>query len=233
MPVLAKELSVRLRLDARYDVLDSNVGAYVRNDQTAGWELRNSTYKKETGELWFSSNPGIFSAISRPSPATPAGINSQTMSMLNVHSSLAITDLAVFNPSQTASSNQLINVLNAIAEDKKQVAVNQTPSQATITTLQRSGMFVSAGAASVPREQAVASMIRLYELKTKQQIRPSYNLNNTPYTDTRSAAAQYHTALLKAAEINMLSGNSARPKAALTLGELFELAEVVILDAGL
>lgn len=229
----ATPLGVRVQLQNRADTLDSNVQAYYFNDQTTQWTSAPATYQKETGQLLFTAQPAAYAAIASQAPSI-SNLNDGAVSMLNVHSALNITDMTSFDSNAKATGNQVINVLYALANGTRDVAINKIPDAAEITALQNAGMGITANAATVPREQAISAMVRLYELKTKQQIKPTYTVATSPYSGTSSASPTYQTAMLKAAEVDLLNGPQAlRPKETISIGELFGLADAIIADAGM
>lgn len=229
-------MDVKLKLNTRYEVFDKNVGGYYTGANIGEWTNANAQYWKEDAAFKFSTKlMATYASIATNGPKVLVQDNT-TVSMLNVTSKLTITDLTTYNSNAPVTANNFNNVMYALMKGQKSVAMNGQLSAEQIGELSKAGLItVATGTSSVPREQAVQSIIRAYELKTGYKITGYPTLSTTMYSDIKDAGTMYQTAMLKGEFLGLypVTTNLARPKANLNMGEMFQLADVVILDSGL
>jgi len=233
LPTLAHPYKAELKIGSRYLMQDRNTDAYTHTANDTGWVRANgSAFDQVTGMLSFhTARLATYAGIARTIPKSTDSA-SMDNAIYTVGSRINIMDLPTYNPGSAATSNQVNQVIAALASGKKDVAVNSLLADEEQSALSKAGMLTSGQ--TVPREVAVSAFMKLYEVKTKSVVKDYAKINETPYTDIKTASSQYQTAMLKAAELGFFrDGSLARPKEPLTLGDLFYMADIVIQDAGL
>jgi len=165
--------------------------------------------------------------------------------MLYVASRLRLTGMDVLIPNTAVSAGQLNQLVNAIADNRLNTSLDAPLSDADRSALTKAGMFTERS--PVIRQDAIASLVRLYEVKTGRPVTGYKDMFQTPFTDIIQAADAYKTPLLKAAQLGMLNSANAwnataggsplyyayraNPAGYLTMGDMFKMAEIVLRDA--
>jgi hypothetical protein len=246
----ALPLNIELRLSHPLYKYPSHVGAYVAHMDTAGWEPREAKPNIEQNALSFDAyETAAYAAISSGAPAVapnhPYGTSDQAVrnAMLYVTSKLRFTDMNVLIPNAAVSSGQFNQLVNAIANNKLDTALNAPISASDTDALKKAGLFTEKS--PVIRQDAIAALVRLYELRTGVPVTAYKDMFQTPFTDIMYAADEYKTPLLKAARLGMLSASNewnlvhandsplyisyrANPTGYLTMGDMFKMAEIVL-----
>ncbi len=226
-----KPVTVSMAIDNRYLVNDKNVAMYSQlNGVTNSWTPATSKYNYATNKFSYDTkNLGNFSVISKP--ITNSIINAdanQVDNLYSVNTVINVTDMGTYNPNAFISANQFNNIIWAVIKDSPTVSMNKTLDQTAYTELGRGKMLVSG--VYVTREKGIASLARLYELKTKEAIVPVNALSAQGFSDYASVSSEYQQGVNKAIEIGMISGSQIRPRANMTFGEFMDMLELVVLD---
>ncbi len=231
---LQTPINVALAIDNRFLAQDKNVGMYKQvNGNTANWTPTYSKYNSANNKFYYDTkNTGTFTVISKDVPvATNTGSTSSVSAenaLYSVNSAINITDLTYFNPSTLITANQFNNIVWAVANNGTSVAMNKTLDQTAYTGLGRAKLLVSGS--YVTREKGLASIARLYELKTKEAVAPVSKLSEQGYSDYAKVDSAYSQGVNKAIDIGLVSGSTIRPKDNMTLGEFMTMIEAVVLD---
>lgn len=230
---LAKEMTVHLKLDDRYSLLDSNVGAYTDTELTLQWQRMNYVYDNINGSFKSTTKQlGSFSAIKNNPMAVSSSSTDVVNSVVSVSTRLHVTDVSNFKPQGVVSTVQFNNIVAAIANGKKDVAINGALPDGDYTALSRKGIVLSG--ATVTREEGVNALVRLYEVKTGRLIENYTPLNLTQYTDIKNATAKFQSALLKAGYIGFFNNTyGARPKDVMSMEDLFYMIDIIMQDCGM
>lgn len=227
----AKPVTIALKTENRYSAIDSNVSAYT-NDSEADklWNRVNATYDNATGTYNFTTGKlETYCALAVAAPTAMGTDQSAKSNIATFQSRLNITDIASFNPQKVVSVVEFNNIIAAIAMGKKDVQLNSALSTEEYTALSRKGILVNGSVVS--RQQAVKSLIALYEAKTKTRVYNYSTLETTPYADIKNADPIYRTAMLKAGDLGFFeTSNGARPKDVLGLNELIYMTNIILED---
>ncbi len=227
-----KDVSVAIKLNDRYTIQETNVGAYYDTDLTADWQRYTSMYDEVTGTFIGNTKiPAAFSAIRKNAPSISSNDANAVNSLVNLNSRIAITDLQYAKPNSVVSTVQFNNIVAAVANGRKDVAVNGALSDDDYKALSRKGMLINS--ATVSREEGINILVKLYETKTGRKA--AYTpINLTPYTDISGADPKYVSALLKAGDLGFY-GNTygARPKDTMSFADLLYMVDIIIRDGNL
>ena len=227
-----KDVGVAIKLNDRYTSQETNVGAYYDTDLTVNWERYDAMYDEITGTFIGNTKiPATFSAIRKNAPSISTNDANAINALVSLNSKIAITDMQYAKPNAVVSTVQFNNIVAAIANGRKDVAINGALPDADYTALSRRGMLISSP--TVSREEGVNALVKLYEVKTGRQA-PYTSLELTQYTDIKDANPAYQISLLKAADLGFY-GNTygARPKETMSLTDLLYMADIIIRDSNM
>jgi 3-hydroxyacyl-CoA dehydrogenase len=123
---------------------------------------------------------------------------------------------------------QINRMILAIANNANQVAINQNLSPAEVDSLTRGGMLVP-GAAHVTRQNAMAALVRLFEVRTGNRITQP-TLAASAFPDIADAAPHLRDALLRAEFLGFLDHGTglANPHGHLTMGDAMLIFEIIL-----
>ena len=232
---LAVPAALSMKLTNRSVAYDSNIGAFYYDKSQNAWARLDGKYDSVMARVNTAANKaGDYAVIASAPPAqtgsTDAGANA---SAYVVNSALHFTDLKAYNPSAYVNAWQLNKIISALANGQKDVAVNAALTEAEQQALTKAGLFVSGGT-TVSRENAVAALVKLYEVKTRFPVQGYPLLAASPYQDINSAASAAKLPLLKAGYLGFFGdGATAAPKQALTFKDMLLMVDIIIQDAGL
>jgi len=247
-----RPLNVEMRLLHPIFDYPSHVGAYVAHMDTIGWEQRASKPNMNQDSLTFETyDTALYSAISSGTPSVAHLHGSSTdQAVIDaiqlVNSKIRITDIDVLLPNSAVSAGQMNQLVNAIANDSLNVELNAPLNHEDLVGLIAAGLITEK--TPVLRQDAIAVLVRLYELRTGRPVIVHKNVLQTPFTDIVQAPEEYHEPLLKAAHLGMLSAANewnrhrandsplffsyrANPSGFLTTGDLFKILEIVLRDS--
>ncbi len=227
-----KNVDVAIKLNDRFTSQETNVGAYYDTDLTTNWERYNSVYDDVNGTFIGTTKiPATFSAIRKNAPSISTNDPNAINSLISLNSKIAITDMQYAKPNAVVSTVQFNNIVAAVANGRKDVAINGSLPDADYTALSRRGMLISSP--TVSREEGVNALVKLYEVKTGRQA-PYTSLELTQYSDIKNANPAYQTAMLKAGDLGFY-GNTygARPKETMSLTDLLYMVDIIIRDSNM
>lgn len=227
------DMDIRLKLENRYLVMDSNVGGYVSDTNSGGWSRLNGDFGRMTGTLDISTRKlANFAAISKNSPVLFDADNSVTNSVINVTTRLDIRDLPSLDPNDPIHPNQFNQLVLAVSKNQLSVSINDTMNEDDRSSLGKAGMLVTGS--NVSREAGIGSLIRLYENKTRPVKDYRKSASESDFPDMSSVSTQFMTQMQKAEEIGMLDRfDTIDPKRDMTFADVFYMLDIIIADAGL
>lgn len=227
-----KDISVGIKLNDKYTMEETNVDAYYDTDLTTEWQRLANTYDSVSGTFISKTKiPATFSAIRKNAPSISTNDSNAINALVSLNSRIAITDMQYAKPNAVVSTVQFNNIVAAIANGRKDVAINGALPDADYTALSRRGLLITAP--TVSREEGINVLVKLYEVKTGRQA-PYTSIQVSQYKDIANANPSYQTALLKAGDLGFY-GNTygARPKDTMSLTDLLYMADIIIRDCGL
>ncbi len=155
-----------------------------------------------------------------------ANIGSEPDYYYSVVSQLNITDLRPYKGSNPVYALQYNNIIAGILKDKAEITMGATLSNDEYTALGRSGMLVSGD--KIKREDAIASMVAVYEQQTGSQISTTTSQSSVP--GISSVSSKNKTAVNKAYDIGLYDDSKTTFSDTLTFDELFYMVDLVLAD---
>jgi len=227
-----KDVGVGIKLYDKYTSQETNVGAYYDTDLTTEWQRYDSVYNAEKGTFIGKTKiPASFSAIRKNAPSMATSDKNAVNSLVGVNSRIAITDTQNVRDNSPVSAVQFNNIIAAVANGRKDVAINGALPDEDYKALARKGLVISS--ANVSREEGTNALVRLYEVKTGRQA-PYTSLELSQYSDISQADPKFRTALLKAGDLGFFENtNGARPKDIMSFGELLYMVDIIIRDSNM
>jgi len=229
----AVPMEINIKLNNRYAGAQSNIGAYVSDKNTGGWQRLATKYDNISGTFSLSSKKlANFAAISRSAPAAETAADDAVAdSMAKLSSKIDMRDLTTYNPNGAIHPNQFNLLVLGLSRNQTSVDVNTPMTNEQISVLGKAGMLVSGS--RVPLEAGINALVRLYENKAGR-VKSFPKANESSFSNIASVTAQYQTAMLKAEEIGMLDQFTAlNPKKDMTFSEVLYILDIIIDDAGL
>ncbi len=152
--------------------------------------------------------------------------SSQSNEYYNVTSALNITDLRTFNGSDPVYALYFNNIVAGIAKDKSSIAMRDTLDSSDYTALGRSGLLIAGD--KVKREDAISSLVKLYEIETGTKIQLTTSTSSVPGISKVSSANKQNVA--KAYQIGLYDDSNTNFSSTLTFNEFFYMLDLIITD---
>ena len=225
----AKPLNMNLAVSGQYVEGATNMGAYVQDGNTAGWQRLNSAFDTVSKSMNFTSQRSAsYSAIGLITPWSQTQAYTLNQ-MYAVNSKMNITDLGYYNENADINIVQFNQLIAAALKGSTTVEINQPLSTADYNGLGKAKLLVSGnGGSPVSREAGISAMVKLFEVKTKSPVSGYPTIGETGYSDIATADAVYRTSLLKAVELGFYRGVSANPKGKLTFGDAMHMLDIIL-----
>ena len=210
-----------------------NIGLYRSGEGFVGWQDTRGEFSWANMSLNTSTyTPMTFAGIARNAPpivgpGAAAHSPEVNQAMQRVLGRLNFTDLITFDRSRVVTVNEFNNVVNALANGRTNVTLGAQLTQAEVTALTRARFYTSASGFN--RANATETLVRLYELRTRQVLTPITPVTSVP--GLANAPANLHHNLRKAADIGFITGPFI-PNEQLTMGELMIMLDIIIMDSG-
>ncbi len=144
----------------------------------------------------------------------------------SVVSKLNITDLRPYKGSNPVYALQYNNLIAGILKDKAEITMGATLASDEYTALGRSGMLISGD--KIKREDAIASMVAVYEQKTGSQISTTTSQSSVP--GISSVSNKNKAAINKGYDIGLYDDSKTSFSDTLTFDELFYMIDLVVAD---
>ncbi|MDR1704547.1 MAG: fibronectin type III domain-containing protein [Clostridiales bacterium] len=214
-----------------------DTGLFARNiaaigyTQSAGrWAVNEHTQNVPEGTVTqMTQDIGSYAVVARQAPRALTADAGVSAAIANVNKRMALSGLEYYDQNADVSSSQFNKLVAAVAKSSPAVRITDQLTPGEYSSLAKSAML-AADSDALLREEAVPILVKLYELKIKEQIKEYTPLVETRYLDILAAAPQYQPGLLKAADLGLLDGgvNAARPKDAITFGELIKMVDLIM-----
>ncbi|MDR0271735.1 MAG: hypothetical protein LBI27_00245 [Clostridiales bacterium] len=223
METFAAPLDIVLSVDNNLTPVGVNTGLYQSGSNISGWQDMNAQFTFGANNIAAQTQrPATFAGITRNAP--PSAV--QDPSMERVTSRLNITDLTSYEPSRQVTANEFNNIVNAIVRNNSTVTIGANLSADHANALSRARLY----ATDLNLETALDIMVRLYENKTQQILTPKTPASSIP--GLQNATPSTHNNLRIAADLGFITG-PLEPNARLTMGELMNMVDIIIQDAGM
>jgi hypothetical protein len=203
-------------------------GLFVHDTNAASW--RDTAGRFDFAQSTLTSNinaPTTFAGISRNAPPAGTPNHPSNAAMQNIASRFTITDMTRFDPEREVTALQFNNIVNAISNNRTSATMGASLPAAATRSLTNARLLASA---DFTRENALDIMVRLYGLRTRQQLTPMSTAQSIPGLQT--AAPALHRNLRIAADLGFITG-PLEPQGRITMGELMHMVDIIIEDAGM
>ena len=233
LPRFARPITVELMVNSILATPNRSIRGYIAPEAVLVWENAGGIYDAQAGRVTLAANrPASYATIATAAPAvttaTGVAVAAYTNAINTVNSRLTITDIGTVNVNAPINANQFNRIIEAIASNRTSVAMNQPLTPAQHQSLGRSGMLVSG--THVSREAGIASLVRLYEVRTRTAVRNFPTEQTSAHPDIGTATAAHRQALLKAEHLGFFNTANINPSAGLTFGEFFRMLSYIIED---
>jgi len=228
MDTFARPLTVALAMDNHITPTGANTGLFQSGNNISGWQDMNGQFSFSGNALRSqTSRPATFAGISRTAPPTTTTNNQANNALQRVTSRMTITDLTTFAPSREVSANEFNNIVNALTAGRTTVTIGAPIPDATTRQLTNARLLAPQ---NLTREAAMDIMVRLYENRTRQILSPMTSASSVPGMQNSTPALQRNLRI--AADLGFITG-PLEPRGRLTMGELMNMVDIVIQDAGM
>lgn len=191
-------VKVSLTLDGVSPGKYNNINAYNCPDISGVWVKENHTVDtiNNSSYITFKTQQiGTYALFERQNISIPI-YTSYSMNLLQ--ESYTIRGLgSVYKADTLVHSNQYINLLLGLAQNKQDIDLTADVSQEVKAKVKTIGLYVSSNTGYITQEQALNGVVKLYELKTGYKIKPSTkSFNNVSKNYRESAAKAYAIGLI-------------------------------------
>lgn len=222
----ATPMNVKLKLDNQYDIYDKNIDSYTYNPVSAQWERTTGYFENQNARLIFDTNRvSAYAAFAIDAPYS----DNSSQSLKELSNKINITDMKDYSATDPITANQLGNLIYSVAKNQKDVEANKTLSDAERAELAKANLNITkTGNDSVSRQEAINSIVHLYELKTGSRINQG-DITESSIEDMDAVSATYQNGILKAEQIGMVD-RAARPNDSITVDEAASMLNMVLED---
>jgi hypothetical protein len=235
LPRTILPFSVIQRAQHRHLLFSGNVAGFQSTFTTQAWNQGNFTVNTANETITqTTSEVGTYSAIVSASPVI-LGNDPQVHNIVErVSQFISFEDMLYFDPNAAVSSSQLNKLTAAIAAGRSSVNLNAPLTSDENNSLVRSGLMTVFNDV-ISRQEAISTLVRLYELKTRTQIRQYTPLLQSGHWDIAGADEHFIPDLLKAFDLGLYEAPplAVRPHEPMTLRELMRMIDLIIQMAGL
>jgi hypothetical protein len=204
-------LKVKIKLDASQEYLYKDLFAYTYNFDLGGWTKENYSLDTLTDSYITYLTPvtGIYSVYEKLKTTSS---NASTYAMKTLANTYNISGLGtIYFKNDIVTRDQFVHLLLGTAQNKGAVDLTASASSDSITKAKSAGLYIGSNTLVVTEEQAIAGIVKLYELKNGYKVKASsVKFNNV--------AQPYREAASKAYAIGLIE--TINPKASVTYGTL-------------
>ena len=210
-------ISLRLGLTGAYNF--SNFTTYQYNYGVGNWQAYQYTVdNKNNAYLTFKTiNPGLNAIYER---SVQKGNTGSSYTMNQIASKYNVKGLGTsFFKKDNVNAAQYVSLLIGISTKKDAIDMTAAPTADDYSKAKKAGIYISSSKGALTKEQALAGIVKLYELNTGVHVKPSnVKINGT--------SAAYKDAVGKAYAIGLI--DDLKPQQKITYEELCDwLVQVV------
>ena len=168
------KIKQKLQLIGQYNF--ENVNAYMYNPSSASWwkpiPVKETTEAVEYSYLMYTTYDTGMHALYQTLESTGSASNSYIMNELKAKYNIrGLGD--IYKSDDIVRANQYIKLMMGIAKKDTQINLSQEPTKELKTQAKTSGIYISYNTGAITKEQAVAGVVKLYELNAGYKIKPS------------------------------------------------------------
>ncbi len=165
------KIKLKLELVGQYNF--ANMNTYTYSYYTNSWSKQNPAIETQTDSYFVYSTPytGLHALYQRLTIASNTG---STYIMNELKAAYDIRGLGdIYFKQDYVYGNQYIQLLMGIAQNKSSIDLTESVTSDLKTKARTSGIYISQSTGTVTKEQALAGVVKLYELKQGYQVKPS------------------------------------------------------------
>lgn len=196
-------LKAKIKLDIPQEYLYKDLFAYTYNFDMAGWQRENYTVDAltDTYIVYSTAVPGIYTVYEKLKIASSSASSYGMRLLANKYGISALGTLYFQN--EIVHSDQYMHLLLGMAQNRSEIDLTAPIYADTRTRARTAGIYTESSSGGITEEQAIAGVVKIYELKTGYKIKPStVRFNNV--------GASYQEAVAKAYAIGLI--DSINPK---------------------
>lgn len=170
---LDDHMKVKLKLELVGQYNFDNMNTYTYSYYTNSWSKQNPVIETQTDSYFVYSTPytGLHALYQRLTIASNTG---STYIMNELKAAYDIRGLGdIYFKQDYVYGNQYIQLLMGIAQNKSSIDLTESVTSDLKTKARTSGIYISQSTGTVTKEQALAGVVKLYELKQGYQVKPS------------------------------------------------------------
>lgn len=212
-------MRVKLKIEAPGAYNYSSYKTYLYNYAVGEWQ--EQSYKVDMSDNSYLVYSTLYTGLNALYLRTVSDSNSNSSYIMNALSSMYnVSGLgSPFTQNSKVGASQYVTLMLGLAKNSKQINLIQGASEADYKAAKSAGIY-SGGQGNVTREQALAGVVKLYEIKHGNKIKAS-NMNFP------GVSAAYSEAVSKAYAIGMIE-NMTNSKGYITYGELCDWIALAI-----
>lgn len=209
---------VKLKLDALGSYNYKDLYTYTYLYDQASWTKENYTVETLTNSYltYRTAQLGLYAVYEKAITST----NNITYLMSRLSNTYNIEGLgSVYYSKDYVYRDQYVILLMGIAQNQTSINLTQKASSDLLNKAKTAGIYVSSNSGTITEEQAIAGIVKLYEIKNGYKIKPSS-------MSFSNVSANYREAVRKAYAIGLIT--DINPQAKVTYGTLCDwVAQVV------
>lgn len=209
---------VKLKLDTVESYRYKDLYTYTYYYDLAYWAKANYTIEtlKDTYLTYQTAQLGLFALYEK----AITNSNNMTYVMSKLNNDYNINGLgSTYFSKDYVYRDQYVALVMGIAQNKSSIDLTQKPSSETLNQAKSLGIYVSNNSGAITEEQAIAGIVKLYELRTGYRVKPS----NASFSNVSS---NYREAVRKAYALGLIT--DINPQGKVTYAKLCDLIAQVI-----
>ena len=166
-------MKVKLKLELVGQYNFANINTYMYSYNTNTWSKQNPVIETQTDSYFVYSTPytGLHVLYER---VTTTSSSNTTYIMNELKAAYDIRGLGeIYSKQDYVEGNQYIQLLMGIAQNKSSIDLTASVTNDLRNKARTSGIYISQSSGMVTKEQAIAGVVKLYELKQGYQVKPS------------------------------------------------------------
>ena len=217
---LNANMKVKLKVEAAGAYNYANYFTYLYNYNKGEWEAK--AYQVDNSDNKYLTYPTMNTGLNALYLRTVANGNMDSSYLMNaLTSTYNITGLGtVYEQTDTVKASQYVSLMLGIARNSKAIDLTQGASAADYSVAKASGIYISNARGTVTKEQALAGVVKLYEIKHGDKIKAS----NMSFSNVSS---NYKQAVSKAYAVGLIETMN-DPKSGVTYGELCDWIAIAV-----
>jgi len=217
---------------SRAFAMDYHIGAYVQSAGDVGWRRGGGGFDEFASTVSTSTTrPTTFAAIATGIPQLYQATPQTRDALYFVNTQINFTDLEWFAPTFAVDVWQINRIIHAVARGVSYAPINMLDNltEDEMSSLSNARMLVP-GHYTVSREDALAALVRLFEVRTGRRITGAPTLQTTNFPDIANASSHLQQALLNAEFLGFIDFNSAGadPHGEMLWGDVMIILEIIL-----